>query len=76
MAITHRPAEPPDRAAVQSSSVVSPLPSLRTAARANIAFIATAPDLFGAYLSYLRDDGYAVALAADVKEASVQAEAL
>jgi DNA-binding response OmpR family regulator len=49
---------------------------LHPAARATITFIAAAPDLFGAYLSYLQDDGYTVSLAASVREASLRAEAL
>jgi len=52
------------------------MPSLNTAARANITFIAAAPDLFGAYISHLQDDGYSVSLVATVWEASTQAETL
>ena len=78
MAIAPQPAELAEgnQAILQSPSVGSPLLRLPAAARANITFIAAAPDLFGAYLSHLRDDGYTVSLAASVREASTQAEAL
>jgi DNA-binding response OmpR family regulator len=78
MTITPRSAEPAEGnwPAQQSPDVGSPLLGLPSRARANITFIAAAPDLFGPYVSYLQDDGYAVSLAADVREASTQAEAL
>ncbi|HEV3235063.1 MAG TPA: response regulator [Candidatus Dormibacteraeota bacterium] len=47
-----------------------------SSARANIVFIAAAPDLFAPYLSHLQDHGYAVSLAASVHEASTEAETL
>ena len=68
MAVTPRPP--------QSPSHGSPLPGLHPAARANITFIAAAPDLFGPHLAHLQDDGYNVFLAATVREASTRAEAL
>src|ERR1700730_16516540 len=76
MAITARPAEALAGipTALQSPGDGSPLLGLGTAPRASITFIAATPDLFGAYISYLRDDGYTVALMASVREASAQAE--
>ncbi len=62
--------------ALQSPAVGSQLPGLQTAARANLIFIAAAPELIGAYSSFLRDEGYSVSVAADVSDASTQAEAL
>ncbi len=70
MAVTPRPAEP---AAVPWPPLEGPNVE---PPRANLTFIAAAPDLFAAYLSHLRDDGYAVSLAASVREASTQSEAL
>src|ERR1700738_706481 len=59
---------------MQSPGVVSTLPVVLTPPRARITFIAATPDLFGAYISYLQDDGYTVALMASVSDASTEAE--
>lgn len=78
MTITARPAEPTGGhpPPLQSPGDGPVLLGLGIATRANITFIAATPDLFGPYISYLRDDGYTVALAASVGEATTQAEAL
>jgi DNA-binding response OmpR family regulator len=78
MTIATRPAEPAEGTppAYQSPGDGRPLLGLGIATRANITFIAALPGLFGAYISYLRDDGYTVALAASVGEAMTQAEDL
>jgi DNA-binding response OmpR family regulator len=60
----------------QGKHVDSSLPSLDPVAGANITFIASTADLFGAYVAHLRDGGYTVSLAASVQEASTQAKAL
>ena len=62
--------------ALQDPDVGSAALGLPAGPRANITFIAAAPDLFGAYVAHLQDDGYTVSLAASVREASTQAKAL
>lgn len=76
MAITARPAEPTavPWPSVQGPSAGSSLTGLVPAPGATITFIAAAPDLFGDYLAYLRDHGYAVSVAPSVQEASIRGE--
>jgi DNA-binding response OmpR family regulator len=78
MALTPQPIEPAEGKgpARETAGVGSPLPSLPTAAPANITFIAATPDLFAEYVSHLRDGGYTVSLAASVRAASIQGEDL